>query len=140
MNTDYIFYIVLIVISITFIYKTFITVGIRTEILRLSTIPSESEDVYISIKDMFGTYMITINEIKSPETIVNLKNGGYTSCLLTYSSPEQSRIVKFTMLRGIHKENVLCRVEKNRLYFYYTPYPQNDVNDFRFYNVTINKL
>jgi hypothetical protein len=147
---DFLYMIVLIFIIkivITFIYQDLEKlreVG-RTERIRLSTIPTESNDVYISIKDMLGTYMITINEIKSPglicfKSVESLKNGGYTSYLLTYSSPVQSRMVKFTMLRGFHQENVLCRVEKDKLYFYYTPYPQNDTKEFRFYNITFNKM
>jgi hypothetical protein len=117
----------------------FVREGGRREIIRLSTTPREMEDNFISIKDMFGTYFITINEIKSPETCY-VKNGGYFSYMFCYSSPEQSCLTRFTPLRGFHKENVLCRVENDKLYFYYTPYPQNDTNEFRFYSVTFNKM
>jgi hypothetical protein len=107
--------------------------------IRLSTTPRE-EDNFISIKDMFGTYFITINEIKSPETCCYVKNGGYFSYIFCYSSNEQHCLKRFTQVRGFNKENVLCRVKNDKLYFYYTPYPQNDTNEFRFYSVTFNKM
>jgi hypothetical protein len=98
------------------------------------------EDNFISIKDMFGTYFITINEIKSPESCCNLKNGSYSSYIFCYSSQEKSCLTRFTPLRGLHKENVLCIVENDELYFHYTPYPQNDTNEYRCYSVTFNKM
>jgi hypothetical protein len=112
----------------------------RREIIRLPTTPIESADNFISIKDMFGTYFITINEIKSQESCCNLKNGGYSSYIFCYSSPELSCLTRFTPLRGFHKENVLCRIENDKLYVYYSPFPQNDTNEYRCYSVAFNKM
>jgi hypothetical protein len=120
----------------------------REELIKLSTIPRyKDEPRYtdeksinsINIKDMFGSYFLTINEIKS-ESASYVKNGSYSSYIFSYSSPEKSCVSRFKPLSGFHRETVICRVENDVMYFDYTPYPQNDTTEFRYYNVIFTKM
>jgi hypothetical protein len=113
----------------------------REELIKLSTIPRYTDESInsINIKDMFGSYFLTINEIKS-ESASYVKNGSYSSYIFSYSSPEKSCVSRFKPLSGFHRETVICRVENDVMYFDYTPYPQNDTTEFRYYNVIFTKM
>ena len=96
-------------------------------------------DIFEIDKDFMGSYMVVIQEVSMRNRNKVLKNGAETTCVITVKS-DKTNIFRLTQLSGCQKERVEIGYNDNKLKIYYAPLPQDDVNEYRYYQVIFKEV
>lgn len=96
-------------------------------------------DIFEIDKGFMGSYMVVIQEVSKRNRSKVIKNGAETTCLITIKS-DKTIIFRLTQLSGCQKERVEIGYDEDKLKIYYAPLPQDDVNEYRYYQVIFKEV
>lgn len=125
-----------LLVSIVWYVIKCIRVKKDTRYFRLKTY---KKDYFEMEKRGSGSYMVVIKEVYERKKNKVVNNGAETTFVMTIKE-KQMVIFRLTQTSGCNKERIEVSYNDENLRIYYAPLPQEEVNEYKVYQVILKEL